>query len=181
MIRAISVAILIIAMIVISNVARRKEESKVKENPVASIDTSLLLSPRLAYVPVNAVIYSGYLKRPLRMDTELNIRNTSLTDSLYLTAVTFYNLEGKPLKQFVESIQVLAPLSTQKFYVKRGEFHNTGDNFIVEWRTRGVELHPLIKSISTDPRNTMALAMDAVMINPEEAVPVKVQEIPPGE
>lgn len=181
MIRAISVAILIIAMIVVSNVARRKEESKLKESPVVRVDTSRLLPARQAYVPVNAVVYSGFLKRPIRMDTELNIRNTSPTDSLFLTGTAFYDHEGKELKQFVDSILVLPPLYTQKFYVKRGEFHNTGDNFIVEWRSAGADLQPLIKSISTDPRNTIALAMDAVMINPAVTAPPKAEEIPPGE
>lgn len=93
------------------------------------------------YLPVYADVYHIDQSRLFPLTATISLRNTSISDSVYIYQLKYYNTKGKILKEFMNTDMMLplGPLETYDLVINNKQFQGgTGANFIVEWgRTNG--------------------------------------------
>jgi hypothetical protein len=100
------------------------------------------------YVPVYSHVYFDG-GRPFLVETTLSIRNTDVSQPIYVRSVKYYNTAGKLSHTYVDQLVRVDPLETIEFLVeKRDTKGGSGANFIVEWMADDEEIdRPLIESV----------------------------------
>ena len=111
------------------------------------------------YVPVYSHIYYDG-GRPYLLETTLSIRNVDPNRPVYLTAVEYYDTDGRLSKKNVDRLIKLNPLQTIDFLVERHDLTGgSGANFIVEWRAATKDTHaPLIEAVMVGRSGTNAIS-----------------------
>lgn len=86
------------------------------------------------YVPAYSNIYSGPKKNPYQLATMLSIRNVDPASGFKITAIEYYDNDGRFIRKYLDSPMNLGPLGSHHVYVEekdtKGGF---GANFIVRW------------------------------------------------
>ena len=100
------------------------------------------------YVPVYSNVFSGPRKRPLLLATTLSIRNTDRKAAFKVTAIDYYDTDGKLVRRHLERPAVVAPMATHYVHLeekdKAGGF---GANFIVRWQADREINTPIIECV----------------------------------
>ena len=100
------------------------------------------------YVPVYSNIISGPRKRPLHLEALLSIRSTDPSASLRITAIDYYDTNGKLVRRYLKSPQTLGPLaSTQVHIEEKDRSGGIGANFIVRWEADRIINAPLVECV----------------------------------
>jgi hypothetical protein len=78
----------------------------------------------------------------------LSVRNTSLTDSILLTSVGYYDTKGNLVKEYPKKSVRIPPMATAEFFVQEEDTSGgSGANFLVKWKaTKGVS-QPVIEAV----------------------------------
>ncbi len=114
----------------------------------ASEDTDKLSKGQTLYVPAYSHIYSGDRERPFLLTVTLSIRNIDPIHHIKITAVDFYETQGKLLKKHVDKPINLKPLETLRYVIpERDESGGSGANFIVKWESDIYVNTPIVESI----------------------------------
>jgi hypothetical protein len=100
------------------------------------------------YVPVYSNVFSGPRSRPFPLATTLAIRNTDLAASFRVTAIDYYDTNGKLIRRYLATPLSVGPLASSYVHLDekddRGGF---GANFIVRWQADRVINAPVIECI----------------------------------
>ena len=99
-------------------------------------------------MPVYSNVFSGPRKRPLNLATTLSIRNTDMTASFKVTAIDYYDTDGKLVRRHLERSAVVKPMAT--IYVHLEEKDTAGGfgaNFIVRWQAEAIINAPVIECV----------------------------------
>jgi len=125
----------------------------------ADLTTGSLPVHQAAYVPVYSHIYYDG-GRPYLLETMLSIRNVDPKRPVYVSAVEYYDTDGKLSKKQVDRLIKLDPLQTIEFLVERHDVTGgSGANFIVEWHAGGTQTHaPLIEAVMVGRSGTNAIS-----------------------
>jgi hypothetical protein len=127
----------------------------------AAADASVRSLPvhQAAYVPVYSHIYYDG-GRPYLLETTLSIRNVDPKRPIYVSAVEYYDTNGKLSRKYVDRLIKLDPLQTIEFLVERHDVAGgSGANFIVEWHAGATETHgPLIEAVMVGRSGTNAIS-----------------------
>src|SRR3954466_3766779 len=98
------------------------------------IDTTDLINKHSVYVPVYSHIYSETGESAIDLTATLSIRNTSYTDSFYVTDVIYYGSQGEVVKRYIDSSLLVKPMTSIEFVVEGTESKGgAGANFVVNW------------------------------------------------
>ena len=107
-----------------------------------------LAKGQTVYVPVYSNVYSGPRKSPLQLATMLSIRNIDLVTPLRVTAIEYYDNDGRLVRRHLDRPLALGPLATTHVYLEekdtRGGF---GANFIVRWQADKMINVPIIECV----------------------------------
>ena len=100
------------------------------------------------YVPIYSHIYYENRQKSFDLAATLSIRNTDLTKPMIVTAVRYYDTNGKLLRQYVEKpIQLDALASTDFVIDKNDTSGGSGANFIVEWVAETKISEPIVEAV----------------------------------
>ena len=123
------------------------------------VTTRSLSVHEAAYVPVYSHIYYDG-GRPYLLETMLSIRNVDPKRPVYVSAVEYYDTNGKLSKTQVDRLIKLTPLQTIEFLVERHDVTGgSGANFIVEWHAESNDTHaPLIEAVMVGRSGTNAIS-----------------------
>ncbi|HIK08310.1 MAG TPA: DUF3124 domain-containing protein [Trichormus sp. M33_DOE_039] len=100
------------------------------------------------YVPVYSHIYHHNRQEIFNLAVTLSIRNTDLTNSIIITAVRYYDTNGKLLKQYLQQPIQLDALASTDFFVNRNDMSGgLGANFIVEWVSSTTVAEPVVEAV----------------------------------
>jgi len=111
------------------------------------------------YVPVYSHIYSGDRERPVYLAVTVSIRNTDPARAIQLTAVDYYNSEGRRLMRYLEKPLSLAPLATVRYVVKESDKSGgSGANFLVRWQSAEPVNPPLTESIMISTASQLGIS-----------------------
>ena len=118
-----------------------------------------LFRGQTVYVPVYSHIYSGDREQPFYLAATLSIRNTDLKHEIKLTAVDYYNSEGKFLKHYLETPLPLNAMATKRYVVPESDKSGgSGAKFIVRWQSDQPVAEPLIESVMISTKTQQGIS-----------------------
>jgi len=118
-------------------------------NPGCAASSEIRLSKgQTLYVPVYSNVFSGPRKRPLQLAATLSIRNTDMAASIRVTAIDYYDTNGKMVRRHIERPAVVAPLATIYVHIEeKDKIGGFGANFIVRWQSSSVINAPVVECV----------------------------------
>jgi hypothetical protein len=100
------------------------------------------------YVPVYSNVFAGPRKLPLQLAATLSIRNTDMEASFRVTAVDYYDTNGKMVRRHLERPAIVGPLSSISFHIEEKDtIGGFGANFIVRWQAANVINAPIVECV----------------------------------
>lgn len=111
------------------------------------------------YVPVYSDIYHMDGTRRFLLTATLSIRNTSLTDSVYVFRARYNDSYGKELRQYIDKTILLKPLESIEFVVEHSEDEGgAGASFLIDWGAARNANQLLIQAVMTGTSNQQGLS-----------------------
>lgn len=125
--------------------------------PVAAKMT--LYHGQTIYVPIYSHIYSGNREQPFYLAATLSIRNTDREHAITITAVDYYDSQGRFLKHYLEKPLVLGAMATQRYVVPESDKSGgSGAKFIVAWHSDQPVAEPLIESVMISTKTQQGIS-----------------------
>jgi hypothetical protein len=114
-----------------------------------SISSEIRLSKgQTLYVPVYSNVFTGPRKLPLQLAATLSIRNTDMAAFFKVTAIDYYDTNGKLVRRYIVRPMVVAPLSTIYVHIEeKDKIGGFGANFIVRWQSDSVINAPVVECV----------------------------------
>jgi Protein of unknown function (DUF3124) len=107
-----------------------------------------LCNGQTIYVPAYSHIYHGDREAPFSLTVTLSIRNIDLNHKIKITAVDYYESQGKILKKFLDKPIILNPLASTRYIIPhKDRSGGSGANFIVKWESDKDVNPPIVESI----------------------------------
>jgi hypothetical protein len=118
-----------------------------------------LLKGQTIYVPVYSHIYSGDREQAFYLAATLSIRNTDTSGAITITAVDYYDSNGKFLKHYQEEALLLGAMATQRYVVPESDKSGgSGAKFIIKWRSDQPVAEPLIESVMISTKTQQGIS-----------------------
>lgn len=131
-----------------------------EEKPISSIDpinwekrslSSPLQDSLLqgsTYLPVYSQIYSQTEHRTLDLTVTVSMRNTNLTDTLYIRKTEYFDTKGNPIRTYFDKPIFIAPMETVEIVIDElDKDGGTGANFLFHWTTKPLSSPPLFEAV----------------------------------
>jgi hypothetical protein len=101
------------------------------------------------YVPIYSYIYhDNSQNNVMNLSATLSMRNTDLANSIIITAVRYYDTNGRLIRQYIEKPVELKPLASTEVFVEAHDIAGgSGANFIVEWVAEKKVSEPIIEAV----------------------------------
>jgi len=111
------------------------------------------------YVPVYSHIFHGNTPRPFDLTTTLSIRNTDPKRTITILSTTYYDSEGKLVREYLEKPVLLAPLaSTYCLIPESDSTGGVGAVLLVHWKSKGPVNPPLVESVMIGTRGQQGIS-----------------------
>ncbi len=112
------------------------------------LDTSQMLYNDVIYIPIYSDIYVAEHNQKSLLAATLSIRNTSFSDSLFISKIDYYDTEGNLVRSYLNNPISLRPMATVNYVIeKEDEIGGSGAKFIVELSAAAVDIRPVIQAI----------------------------------
>lgn len=86
------------------------------------------------YVPVYSDIYNGSKLEKVLLTATLSIRNTSETDTLFLSRVAYFDTGGALVRQYIDDPIFIKPLESIDYVIEqKDDLGGNGANFMIDW------------------------------------------------
>ncbi|BBO72117.1 hypothetical protein DSCA_60470 [Desulfosarcina alkanivorans] len=118
-----------------------------------------LFRGQTVYVPVYSHIYSGDREQPFYLAATLSIRNTDPTHVIKLTAVDYYDSDGRFLKHYLDKALALNAMATKRYVVPESDKSGgSGAKFIIRWQSDQPVAEPLIESVMISTKTQQGIS-----------------------
>lgn len=102
----------------------------------------------LIYVPIYSDIYVDSNNQESLLAATLSIRNTSYTDSLFISKIDYFNTDGELVRSFIENQISINPMATINYVIEReDDTGGSGANFIVKVSAKSDQVKPIIQAV----------------------------------
>ncbi|MCF8084177.1 MAG: DUF3124 domain-containing protein [Deltaproteobacteria bacterium] len=103
---------------------------------------------QVVYAPVYSHIYIGDKERRFLLAVTLSIRNTDSDCPIVVEKATYYDSDGKLIREYIQSPVKLEKMSAMRFVVRESDKSGgSGASFIVEWRSEKEVSPPMVETI----------------------------------
>ena len=100
------------------------------------------------YVPIYSDIYTDSNNGKVLLSATLSVRNTTLTKSLYINKIDYYDTEGTLIKSYIKGPIELPAMATLNYIVEKEENKGgPGANFIIEVEGIDKSVTPVIEAV----------------------------------
>jgi hypothetical protein len=121
-----------------------------------------LYNGQTVYVPIYSHIYSGNREQPFYLAATLSLRNTDREYAITITAVDYYDSQGKFLKHYLEKPLILGAMATQRYVVPESDKSGgSGAKFIVVWQSDQPVAEPLIESVMISTKTQQGISFNS--------------------
>lgn len=111
------------------------------------------------YVPVYSHIYSGDRERPIYLAVTVSIRNTDPAASIQVTAVDYYDSNGKQIRRFLEKPITLAPMASTRYVIQESDKSGgSGANFLISWQSKTPVNPPLTQGVMISTASQLGIS-----------------------
>lgn len=122
------------------------------------VDEDSLLSGT-TYLSMYSQIYSQSQEKIYGLTNIISIRNTSLTDSVFMDRIDLYESNGELARSYIEKSVFLLPMETLEIIInQKDRIGGTGGNFIFDWRTKKNVPEPLFEAVMISTYNGQGLS-----------------------
>ena len=114
------------------------------------------------YVPIYSDIYVGDNIPKELLAATLSLRNTSFTDTLFISKIDYYSTDGALVKSFVDQQIAISPMATVNYVIDRDDdTGGSGAHFVVDIHARSPEVKPLVQAIMVGEYSNKAFAFES--------------------
>lgn len=100
------------------------------------------------YLSVYSQVYSLTEHRTHDLTVTVSMRNTSLSDTLFLQKAAYFNTHGAPIRTYFDRTIFVAPMETVEIVIEETDREGgTGANFIFDWAVLPGVPEPLFEAI----------------------------------
>lgn len=141
---------------------RKYEEVKDEAWKKRTLTTALQnnLERGKTYLSVYSQVYSGSEHMTHDLTAIISIRNTSETDSIFLSSTKYYNTNGNLVKNYFDKPVFLLPLETIEIVIDEVNAEGgTGANFIFDWQKDSITSEPLFESVMISTSGNQGLSL----------------------
>ena len=125
----------------------KKKNSKQEHFQIFNQKMDETLERKVFYVPVYSHIYisaDNYIK----MSISLSVRNTDLLKDLYIESISYYNTEGKLVKNYISQPHILKPMGSIDFIVDLDDMNGgNGAKFLVKFASKSNVAKPIVQAV----------------------------------
>jgi hypothetical protein len=143
---------ILLLMLVIQSCQEKKDVSSI--DPInwnkRMIDRPLneLLTHGTTYLSVYSQIYSQSEHRTHDLTVTVSMRNTTLTDTLYIEKAEYFDTAGKSIRTYFDQPIFIAPMETVEIVIDEiDQDGGTGANFLFSWRIKPESNEPLFECV----------------------------------
>lgn len=122
------------------------------------------------YVPIYSDIYSETKDIRFDLTATLSIRNTSLTDSIYLKVIDYYDTNGSLVREYIDNNLLLKPMQSIDYVIEEEDkIGGTGANFILVWGAKTKDIKPIFQGVmvSTAGQQGISFLTNGISISQE--------------
>ncbi len=106
------------------------------------------LASGMTYLSVYSQIYSQTEHKSHNLTATVSLRNTNLSDTVFVTKAEYFNTEGHSVRTYFEDPIYLAPMETVEIVIAEMDKQGgTGGNFLFTWKTRPGKNEPLFEAV----------------------------------
>ncbi|MFC4690477.1 DUF3124 domain-containing protein [Dokdonia genika] len=153
---------LVLALSVISCNEQPQVSSVNPENwgaRTARIPTSDTLAVGKTYLSIYSQIFSYSEHKTHNLTAMVSLRNTSDTDTIYITNASYYDTHGKLVRTYFDNAIYLSPLETTEIVIDEKDVTGgTGSNFIFEWSMPAGASEPLFEGVMSSTMGQQGLS-----------------------
>jgi len=125
----------------------------------ATIPTGDTLAVGKTYLSIYSQIYSYSEHKTHNLTAMVSLRNTSDTDTIYITSASYYDTHGKLVRTYFNNAIYLSPLETTEIVIDEKDVSGgTGSNFIFEWSTPAGTPEPLFEGVMSSTMGQQGLS-----------------------
>lgn len=122
------------------------------------------------YVPIYSDIYNESKDVKFNLTATLSIRNTSLSDSIYIQDIDYYDSEGSFVRGYIheDSTLFLGAMQSIEYVIEENDTEGgTGANFIINWGANAAGLRPMFQGvmISTNGQQGISFSTEGISIS----------------
>jgi hypothetical protein len=112
-----------------------------------------------SYLSVYSQIYSETEHITHDLTATISIRNTSRTDTIFVTRADYFNTKGGFIKNYIGKTIYLKPLETAAIVInEKDKEGGTGANFVFDWKTKKNTSEPLFEGIMISTSGSQGLS-----------------------
>lgn len=101
-----------------------------------------------SYLSIYSQIYSRSEHRINNLTSMVSLRNTNISDTIYILKAEYYGTSGKSVRKYFNQPIYLAPLETIDLIIDESDISGgTGSNFIFEWKIPRNSSEPLFEGV----------------------------------
>jgi hypothetical protein len=94
------------------------------------------------------LIYHRTEKRQYNLNVTISIRNTSLTETLVLHDISYYNGEGDKIRTYLKNPVCLGPMVTREIVIRAPDTEGgVGGNFYFDWHITNNGSKPIFEAV----------------------------------
>jgi hypothetical protein len=118
------------------------------------------LSGEIVYVPVYPTAFYSKDFKTYDLIATLNIRNTSLENSIRINKIEYYNTNGNLIKTYIENESIiLKPLQTVQLIIQDDNKNSDkGSDVIVEWASESAVSSPIVEATMVSASGQVGLS-----------------------
>jgi hypothetical protein len=121
--------------------------------------TVKLVAGQTVYVPIYSQIYMWDQRRTMDLSATLSIRNTDLTHPIIISRVSYYDNNGKLIREYLAKPVELNPLASTSFVIEQEDTAGgVGAAFVVEWVAPKQVSAPVIESVMINTSGNQGLS-----------------------
>jgi hypothetical protein len=100
------------------------------------------------YLSVYSHIYTVSQERISDLTATISMRNTSITDTLYIFKAEYFDTNGKSVRNYIVKPIFIAPMETAEIIIEQKDnAGGSGANFIFDWKIKPSASEPLFEAI----------------------------------
>ena len=113
----------------------------------------------MVYVPVYSHIYVGIKGNPFDLSISLIIRNTDPNEAITIFAVSYYDSNGRLVRNYLEKPLRLGQMGTADFFVSESDTSGGfGASFLVKWKSTTKVNEPVIEGVMAGTKSGQGIS-----------------------
>ncbi len=156
-----------VLLLVLIGIISCKEEGKLSsldpviwKNRAANISSKDSLESGETYLSIYSQIYNRNEMNRHNLTAVASLRNTSSTDTIYLTKAVYFDSHGKAIRTYFDYPIYLAPMETVEIVIDEIDVEGgTGSNFIFDWQKAKSTTEPLFEGVMTSVMGQQGLSL----------------------